>query len=413
MEDTYQVIVVGAGFAGMTAAKKLGRKGVKVLLIDSNNYHQFQPLLYQVATSQIGVSAIARPLRSIFRRLKLVRVLTAEVASVDAANRAVTTVEGDTYKARILVIAAGAVPNFFNTPGAEEHALPLYSVTDATRLGARLTHLLDQADRETAGAVDVVVVGSGPTGVETAGALAENVKFVVPKYFSPELAARCRIHLVDMVPTVLNAFSEKSQDYTRQRLTKIGVQLHLGVGVTEVSADGVSLADGTAIPGRVVVWAGGLKAGGIIAGSGLTQGRGGRIDVRPDLTAPNVEGVYVIGDTANMTDSTGAKLPQLGSVAQQAGKWAARNIHADLTGGTRRPFEYFDKGYMAMIGRGAAVAEIGRKRIQLQGPLAFVSWLLVHLALLSGFQQKVRALFSWLNGYITHSPAQVVVGRPE
>ncbi|MGO4807196.1 NAD(P)/FAD-dependent oxidoreductase [Arthrobacter sp. 2MCAF15] len=413
MEDTYQVIVVGAGFAGMTAAKELGRKGVKVLLIDSNNYHQFQPLLYQVATSQIGVSAIARPLRSIFRRFKLVRVLTVEVAAVDAANHAVTTVEGDTYKARILVIAAGAVPNFFNTPGAEGHALPLYSVTDATRLGTRLTHLLDQADRETGGSVDVVVVGSGPTGVETAGALAENVKFVVPKYFSPELAARCRVHLVDMIPTVLNAFSEKSQDYTRQRLTKIGVQLHLGVGVTEVSADGVSLADGTAIPGRIVVWAGGLKAGGIIAGSGLTQGRGGRIDVRPDLTAPNVEGVYVLGDAANMTDSTGAKLPQLGSVAQQAGKWAARNIHADLTGGTRRPFEYFDKGYMAMIGRGAAVAEIGRKRIQLQGPLAFVSWLLVHLALLSGFQQKVRALFSWLTGYITHSPAQVVVGRPE
>ena len=413
MEDTYQVIVVGAGFAGMTAAKELGRKGVQVLLIDSNNYHQFQPLLYQVATSQIGVSAIARPLRSVFRRLRRVRVLTADVAAVDAANRAVTTVEGDTFRAQVLVIAAGAVPNYFNTPGAEEHAFPLYSVTDATRLGTRLTQLLDQADRESGGSADVVVVGGGPTGVETAGAMAENVKFVVPKYFSPELAARCRVHLVDMVPTVLNAFSTKSQEYTRQRLTKIGVQLHLGVGVTEVRADGVTLADGTDIPSRVVVWAGGLKAGEIIAGSGLTQGKGGRIDVRPDLTAPDIEGVYVLGDAANMTDSTGAKLPQLGSVAQQAGKWAARNIYADLTGGTRRPFEYFDKGYMAMIGRGAAVAEIGRKRIQLQGPLAFVSWLLVHLALLSGFQQKVRALFSWLNDYITHSPAQVVIGRPE
>lgn len=413
MEDTYQVVVVGAGFAGLTAAKELGRKGVQVLLIDSNNYHQFQPLLYQVATSQIGVSAIARPLRSVFRRLRHVRVLTADVAAVDVANRTVTTVEGDTLRAQILVIAVGAVPNFFNTPGAEEHAFPLYSVTDATRLATSVTRLLDQADRETGGSVDMVVVGGGPTGVETAGAMAENVKFVVRKYFSPELAARCHVHLVDMVPIVLSMFSSKSQEYTRQRLTKIGVQLHMGIGVTQVRADGVTLADGTDIPARIVVWAGGLKAGNLLASSGLTQGKGGRIDVHPDLTAPDAEGVYVIGDAANITDSTGAKLPQLGSVAQQSGKWAARNIHADISGGTRRPFRYLDKGYMAMVGRGAAVAEIGRKRIQLQGLLAFVSWLLVHLALLSGIQQKVRALFSWLNGYIIHSPAQVVVEDTE
>ena len=413
MEDSYQVIVTGAGFAGIAAAKELGRKGVRVLLIDSNNYHQFQPLLYQVATSQIGVSAIARPIRSVFRRLRNVRVLTAEVASVDVGNHTVTTAEGDTFRADILVIAVGAIPNFFNTPGAEEHAFPLYSVTDATRLGTSVTRLLDRADREPGTAVDMVVVGGGPTGVETAGALAENIKFVVAKYFSPELAARCRVHLVDMVPSVLAMFSSKSQEYTRKRLAKIGVQMHMGVGVTEVRADGVTLADGTVIPGGIVVWAGGLKGGELIAGSGLPQGKGGRIDVQADLTAPGSDGVYVIGDAANITDSTGAKLPQLGSVAQQAGKWAARNIVADLNGGTRQPFRYVDKGYMAMIGRGAAVAELGRQRVQLQGPLAFLSWLLVHLALLSGFQQKVRALFSWLNGYVLHSPAQVVIGEPD
>jgi NADH dehydrogenase len=413
MEDSYQVVVIGAGFAGIAAAKELGRKGVRVLLIDSNNYHQFQPLLYQVATSQIGVSAIARPIRSVFRRRRNVRVLTAEVAAIDAANHTVTTAEGDTFRAQVLVVAVGAVPNFFNTPGAEEHAFPLYSVTDATRLGTSVTRLLDRADREPDAAVDMVVVGGGPTGVETAGALAENIKFVVTKYFSPQLAARCRVHLVDMVPTVLTMFSSKSQEYTRKRLAKIGVQLHMGVGVTEVRDDGVTLADGTDIPGGIVVWAGGLKGGDLLAGSGLPQGKGGRIDVRPDLTVPDAEGIYVIGDAANITDSTGAKLPQLGSVAQQAGKWAARNIYADLNGGTRQPFRYVDKGYMAMIGRGAAVAELGRKRLQLQGPLAFLSWLLVHLALLSGFQQKVRALFSWLNGYVLHSPAQVVIGGPD
>lgn len=413
MEETYQVIVVGSGFAGLAAAKELGRKGVRVLLIDSNNYHQFQPLLYQVATSQIGVSAVTRPIRSVFRRLGSVRVMTAQVAAVDVANHTVTTADGETLRSQILVLAVGAVPNFFNTPGAEEHALPLYSITDATTLGTSLTRLLDQADREPDVPVEVVVVGGGPTGVETAGAMAENIKFVVSKYFSPELAARCRVHLVDMVPSVLNMFSSKSQEYTTQRLLKIGVQLHMGVGVTDVRADGVTLADGTDIPSRMVVWAGGLKGGDLLAGSGLAQGKGGRIDVHPDLTAPGAEGVYVLGDAANITDATGAKLPQLGSVAQQAGKWAGRNIYADLTGGTRQPFRYLDKGYMAMIGRGAAVAEIGRKRLQLQGPLAFISWLLVHLALLSGTQQKVRALFSWLNGYVLHSPAQVVVGGTE
>ncbi|HCC38912.1 MAG TPA: NADH dehydrogenase FAD-containing subunit, partial [Arthrobacter bacterium] len=245
------------------------------------------------------------------------------------------------------------------------------------------------------------------------GALAENVKYIVPKYFSPDLAARCRVHLVDMVPNVLNAFSAKSQAYTRDRLVKLGVQLHMGQSVTDVRIDGITLADGTVIPARIVVWAGGLKAGRILAGAGLPQGKGGRIDVLPDLTAPGTEGVYVLGDAANITDAAGAKLPQLGSVAQQSGKWAARNIYADLTGGQRQPFRYWDKGYMAMVGRGAAVAELGRKRIQLQGPLAFVSWLGVHLALLPGFQQKVRALMSWATGYVTHSPSQVVVGRPD
>jgi len=413
MDDTYEVIVVGGGFAGMAAAEGLGRKGVRVLLVDMNNYHQFQPLLYQVAASQIGVSAVARPLRSEFRGIKGVRVLTAEVTAIDSAARTVTTAEGSRYQARILVIAAGAVPNFFNTPGAEEHAYPLYSVADAARLNTALSRVLDETDREPAGRADVVVVGGGPTGVETAGALAENVKYIVPKYFSPSLASRCRIHLVDMVPNVLMPFSAKSQTYARDRLVKLGVQLHMGQGVTEVRSDGVTLADGTVIPARIVIWAGGLKAGKVVTESGLTPGKGGRIDVLPDLTAPGAEGVYVLGDAANITDAAGAKLPQLGSVAQQSGKWAARNIHADLTGGTRQPFGYRDKGYMAMVGRGAAVAELGRKRFQLQGPLAFVSWLAVHLALLPGFQQKVRALSSWATGYVTHSPSQVVVGRPD
>lgn len=415
MSETFQVVIVGGGFAGVDAARELGRKGIEVLLIDKNNYHQFQPLLYQVATSQIGVSEVSRPFRSMFHRRRSVRVLTDEVTAIDAATHTVTTGDGSTYRGEVLVIAVGAEANFFNTPGAQEHAYPLYSLRDATRLGGAVVDLLDRSDRESgaSGDVNIVIVGGGPTGVETAGAIAENFKYVVPGYFSTALAARCHVHLVDMVPSVLGAFSAKSQAYARKQLLKAGVILHMGTGVTEVRDDGVTLADGSTIASRIIVWAGGLKGGELLAGSGLTPGRGGRIDVRADLTAPGVEGVYVLGDSANITDARGAHLPQLGSVAQQSGSWAARNIHADLTGGTREPFRYVDKGYMAMVGRGAAVAELGRKRVQIQGPLAFIAWLGVHMTLLSGGRQKASALISWADDYLTHTRSHVVLGLPE
>jgi NADH:ubiquinone reductase (H+-translocating) len=414
MDAAFQVVIVGGGFAGVTAARKLGRRGVSVVLIDKNYYHQFQPLLYQVSTSQIGVSEVSRPFRAMFHRHKNVRVITDEVTAIDAASRTVTTSDGSTFTADALVVATGAEPNYFNTPGAEEYSYPLYSLTDATRLGSALVDLLQRADRdqEGGGPVNVVIVGAGPTGVEMAGAIAENIKYVVPGYFSPGLAARCRVHLVDMAPNLLVTFSAKSQRYAAARLVKDGVRLRFGSGVIEVRDDAVVLADGTTIPSSIVIWAGGLKAGAILAGSGLPQGRGGRVDVSPDLTVPGFTGVYVLGDAANMTDTTGALLPQLGSVAQQAGAWAAKNIHADLTGGQREPFKYFDKGYMAMVGRGAAVAELGRKRMQLQGPLAFIAWLAVHMALLSGTRQKASALVSWADDYLSHTRSHVVLGRP-
>lgn len=414
MEKSFEVIVVGGGFAGVAAVKALGRNGVRVLLIDQNNYHQFQPLLYQVATAQIGVSDVTRTFRGMFQRCRSATVLTARVAGVDVHAHTVTTSDGDTFQAQILVLASGAEANYFNTPGAEEHACALYSVTDAVRLGNAMVRALDAAQRgEGAGGIHVVVVGGGPTGVETAGAIAENFKYVIPKYFSEGLAARSSVHLVDMVPSVLAPFSDKSKSYATTRLQRAGVQLKMGSGVTEVRADGVDFADGTSLPSEIVVWAGGLKAGAVVAQSGLAQGRGGRIDVNPDLTAPGATGVYVLGDAANMTDARGESLPQLASCAQQAGKWAAGNIAADLHGGQRQPFAYVDKGYMAMIGRGAAVAEIGRKRLQMQGPLAFLAWLSVHVVLLSGNRQRVSALISWVDDYLTDSRSHVVLGGPD
>jgi NADH dehydrogenase len=407
------VVVVGGGFAGVAAANRLARHGVRVLLIDKNPYHQFQPLLYQVATSQISVASVARPLRGIFHRQRRVRVKVAEVTAINAAERTVTTADGATYRGKALVLAMGAEPNFFNIPGAREHTFPLYSVDDATALASRLLGMLDGADsgREPS-PVSVVVVGGGPTGVETAGAIAENFDYVVSKYFSPEFASTCQVYLIDMLDTVLAPFSEESQHYARQRLEKIGVRVTLGSGATEVTEKGVTLADGTAIDSPAIVWAGGLKGSSVLATSGLPQGKGGRIDVDPDLTVPGFDGVYVLGDAANITDATGERMPQLGSVAQQAGAWAAGNILADLSGGQREPFHYRDKGVMAMVGHGAAVAELGPKHLPLHGPLAFVAWLGVHAVLLSGMRQRIAALVSWGWDYLTRIRPHVVVYRP-
>lgn len=407
------VIVLGGGFAGVAAAQHLADKGTEVLLIDKNNYHQFQPLHYQIANAQIGVSEVARPLRAIFRRHPEVRVLVSEVASIDPVAKTVTLADGRVCQAKILVVAVGAEANFFGIPGAEEHTYPMYTLDDALQLGAQMVTELDHADAEatldTRPPLDLVVVGGGATGVELAGAVADNLGSVVTKMFSADFARSTKVHLVDMAPTVLGPFSEKSQQYARDHLTELGIELRLGVGVTEVTPDGVTLADGSKIPATIIVWAGGLKASRLISESGMPQGKGGRVDVHYDLTVPGFPGVYVLGDSANITDKKGRALPQLGSVAQQSGKWAAHNIHADLAGEAREPFPYVDKGIMAMIGRGAAVAEVGPNRRQIQGPLAFLAWLVVHVALLSGVWQRVGALASWAVSYATPNRPQVVV----
>ncbi|WP_020500350.1 NAD(P)/FAD-dependent oxidoreductase [Sciscionella marina] len=416
-EEYHRVVIVGAGFAGVTAANELAAKGIDVLLIDRNNYHQFQPLIYQVATTQIAVTDVARPLRAMFRRTPSVCVKTAEITSIDPGERAVTTADGITYRGGFLILAAGAEANFFGIPGAAEHAFPLYSVDDAAKLRSRFLGALDAADRDEAyidkGALNVVVVGAGPTGVETAGAVAESMRSAVPAYLSPALAASGRVYLADMLPSVLTPFRERSQRYAEAKLREAGVELRLDLGVTEVRKDGVTLSDGTEILSRTVVWAGGLKASSLLSDTGLPLGKGGRVEVAPDLTVPGFEGVYALGDSANIPDSAGSPLPQLGSVAQQSGQWAGRNILAELEGKRRTSFTYRDKGIMAMIGRGAAVAELGRARFPLRGLLAFLAWLGVHVVLLSGIRERVGAIISWVWDYFTTRRPQIVVDRPD
>jgi NADH dehydrogenase len=412
------VVVVGGGFAGLGCVRRLAREQhVRVTLIDRHNYHQFQPLLYQVATSQLASSDIAFSLRKLFRARDNIDVKLGEVTEIDPATRTVTLAEGDRFTGDALVLAAGSQPNFFRTPGAAEHAIPLYSLDDATRLRSRILEVFEAADRDQSridqGALTFVVVGGGPTGVELAGALADLIAETMAVEYHDLAVTAAQIHLVDLGHTLLGPYSDSAHEYAAKVLGRKGVRLHLGVAVTEVGAGHVSLADGSTLRTRCVVWGGGIKAPAIAESGGLPRGRGGRIDVQPDLTVKDADGVYVIGDVANIPSPDGDTHPQLGSVALQSGAWAAENILADAAGTPRRPFHYHDKGIMAMIGRGAAIAEVGPHRHELHGPIAFSAWLGVHASLMTGVRNRVDAFLNWGWDYFTKARGPQVLDRAD
>ena len=406
-----RVLVLGGGIAGVACALELSANHVPVTLVDHNDYHQFQPLLYQVASSQLPAEDIARPHRVIFREEASVDVVNAHVSRADLSTRSLTLDDGSTLQGSHLVVAAGARPNFFGVPGAAEHAFPLYSVSDAERLRLHLQRLLQNAtDDEAAlppGQLDVVVVGGGPTGVETTGALAE---LMLALGDTGRLARPGHITLVDRGDMLLAQFSSKAHAYATEKLTKAGASVRLGVGVTAVEPDRVLFDDGTEISTRTVVWGGGESAAVVAQTAGPAPGRGGRIDVLADLSVPGYPGCYVVGDVANIPDSAapGRSLPQLGSVAQQSGKFAAENIVRVLNGSSTSPFVYKDKGIMAMIGRNAAVAEVGKHRHQVEGPLAFAAWLGVHAMLLSGVHSRTDAFLTWAWDYFDRDHAATV-----
>src|SRR3954447_24324056 len=412
------VVVVGGGFAGVGCARRLaGEDGVRVTLIDRNNYHQFQPLLYQVATSQLGSSDVAFSLRKLFRDERNVDVKLADVASLDPATRTVTTADGQRFTGDAVVLAAGSQPNFFRTPGAQENAFPLYSLGDAQRLRSRIIGVFEDADRDPAlldqGALNFVVVGGGATGVEIAGALADLIAETMSVEYHDLAVSAAQIHIVDLGHALLGPFSEHAHDYVAKVLGRKGVRMHLGVAVTEVAPGHVTLADGTVIRTRCVVWGGGIMAPALAAASGLPHGRGGRIDVEADLTVDGAPGVYAVGDVANIPAPHGDPHPQLGSVALQSGAWAADNILADAAGKPRKSFHYHDKGIMAMIGRGAAIAEVGEHRHELHGVIAFSAWLGVHAALMSGVRNRVDAFINWGSAYFTSQRGPQVLDRSD
>jgi len=412
------VVIVGGGFAGLNCAKKLAKHSdVQVTLIDKNNYQQFQPLLYQVAAAALSPSNIAFNLRSVLRGHQNVDVKMSEVVSVDLNTRTVRTAEGQTYQGDFLVLAAGSQANFFGTPGADKHSYPLYSLRDAEALRSRVIAVLECADRDSSlvakGALNFVIVGAGPTGTEMAGTFGDGFHRALKKTFADLNLGGGQVVLVDAGQAVLSAFSPRAQAYATKMLEQRGVQLRLGTKVREVQSGHVVLSDGTTIQTHTVIWAGGLKASPLSDNIGIKTGHGGRVDVQPDLTVPGFTNVYALGDFANITGKDGEPLPQLASVAEQSGKWCAKNILSDIAGQPREPFDYFDKGIMAMIGRNAAVAEVGEHRHELQGVVAFAAWLGVHAALLSATRAKVEAFVEWAWDYFGRARGDAVLDRTE
>jgi NADH:ubiquinone reductase (H+-translocating) len=408
------VLVLGGGFAGVGAARKLRRADVDVTLVDKNDYHTFQPLLYQVATDLLETTACGHPLRDLFHEHANVAVHEATVTGIDLAAREVQFAEMAPLTYDYLVLGLGAGVNFFGVEGAEEHAFPMYTLADALRLKDHVLQKWEDADRDPAlvedGAVNIVIVGGGPTGIESAGALAELYRSNFSEDYRRIPQEQARIVLVEAGPALLPMFRSDIRSYTRKALEDRGVEVLLGEVVESIEPTRVTLKSGTVIKAHTLVWGAGLQASPLGDQLGVELQHGHRVPTEPDLSIAGHPEVFAVGDIAWITDAkTNEVLPQLGSVALQAGERAGENIARLVAGKGTEPFEYHDKGTMATIGRGAAVVQ-SRGGRTLKGRAAFLAWGGVHLALLSTGEDRTKAVVDWTWAGFTHErPGRISV----
>jgi NADH:ubiquinone reductase (H+-translocating) len=400
------VLVLGGGFAGIGAAQKLRKSDVDVVLVDKRDYHTFQPLLYQVATGLLSPPAVGHPIRDLFHKQSNIRIRQDEVTSIDLDGRQAHFGEVEPVTYDYLVLALGAEVNFFGVDGAAEHAFPLYTLADAVRLKDHVLERWESADRERRraedGALNMVVVGGGPTGVETAGAMAELYNGDFRKDYPEMSADKARIVLVEASPEIFAMFKPDIRSYTAKALEDRGVEVMTGEVVESVPPERVTLKSGTVLSAHTLVWGAGLQGNALIRSLGLELGRGNRIVVDGLLRIPSHPEVYAVGDIAAITDAkTEQVLPQLGSVALQSGEHAGETIAKMVAGKETKPFHYRDKGTMATIGRGSAVVQmLGGKTIK--GKQAQLAWGTVHLALLPTNQDRAEAVVNWAGAALTH-----------
>ena len=397
-----RVVIVGGGFGGLSTAKGLADAPFDITLIDRNNHHLFQPLLYQVATAALSPADIASPIRGILRGQRNTKIMLAEVSGVDAVRKEVIA-DGKRLRYDYLVIATGARHAYFGHDDWAIFAPGLKTVDDATYLRRRILLAFERAENETdfderRRLMTFVVVGGGPTGVEMAGAIAELAKRALASDFQSIDPLCATIILVEAGPRLLTPFVPSLSDAARRSLQQLGVEVRLGVAVTSCSCEGVRLGD-EFIPTRTIIWAAGVMASPAGRWLGAESDRAGRVKVRSDLSVPGHTDVFVIGDTAAATGADGTTLPGVAPVAKQQGQYVARALIARYRGRTTAAFRYRDLGSLATVGRARAVAQFGK--IRLSGFPAWVLWSVAHIYFLIGFRSRFVVALNWAWSYIT------------
>jgi NADH:quinone reductase (non-electrogenic) len=422
MAHRHRVIILGGGFAGLNAAQKLKRADVDVTMIDRRNFHLFQPLLYQVATGSLSPGQIAAPLRSVLRRQKNAQVLLGETVDVDPEARRVILSDGAAYEYDSLIVATGSQTSYYGNDQWRDVAPSLKSVEEATAIRHKILYAFERAERaaspeEARAWLTFVIVGAGATGMELAGALGEIARQTLKHDFRHINPGSARILLVEGSPHVLPAYPADLSAKAEQLVAKLGVEVQKNVMVTTIDDDGVTLRRGDAserLAAKTVLWAGGVTMtpfGRRLAERTRAEtDRSGRLKVNPDLTIPNHPEIFVVGDLARIEETPGTALPGVAQVAIQGGGYAAKVIKARLAGRKEiKPFHYFDKGDMAVIGRAAAVAKVFGFHVS--GLLAWLIWLFIHLMYIVQFQSRVLVFVQWGFEYLTFSRgARLITG---
>ncbi len=409
-----RVIIIGGGFGGLEAAKALRRARLRVTLLDRQNHHLFQPLLYQVATAALSPADIAEPLRHILRKQDNLEVILTNVDRIDPGSRSVFTSDG-CLQYDHLIVAAGARHCYFGRPEWEKFAPGLKSLDDAVEIRRRMLLAFEVAEKtsndlERRAAMTFVIVGAGPTGVEMAGAIAEIARITLVRDFRHIDPSQARVILLDVAARVLPTFVPELSESAREQLIRVGVEVRLETLVEDVFDGGLTFKGGEQLRANTIVWAAGNAASSLGASLGVPLDRQGRVIVNQDLSIPGYPEVIVIGDLAHFARNGEPPLPGLSPVAMQQGKHAANNIQRRIAGAWTLPFSYFDKGVMATIGRHSAVADAGF--IRFSGFVAWLAWLFVHLIFLVGYRSKVIVLLSWGYAYFTYGRgARLITGR--